>query len=117
MGFEKHDISTYRLKCGIKMRGSSLFLVQVVTMFAVKAVNSAPVKKNSLQGSPTTGCNAEPTNNCNCHCNVFQDSRITKAVNALENKVDQFIEVVNDTAPPGLSPGIMILIVWFVLIK
>ncbi|XP_068759063.1 uncharacterized skeletal organic matrix protein 5-like [Montipora capricornis] len=81
----------------------SLFLVQVATMFAVKAVNSAPVNKSSLQGSPGSTCNKAPTNNCNCHCNVFQDSRITTAVIALEDKVDQLIELVNKTAPPGLS--------------
>ena len=93
----------------------SLFLVQVVTMFAVKVVNSAPVNKSSLQDPPGASCNRAPTNNCNCHCNVFQDSRFTKAVNALEDKVDQLIELVNETAPPGLSrsPGIIIFIFLF----
>ncbi|XP_068715010.1 uncharacterized skeletal organic matrix protein 5-like isoform X2 [Montipora foliosa] len=79
----------------------SLFLVQVVTMFAAKVVNSAPVNKSSLQGPPGASCSKAPTNNCNCHCNVFQDSRVTKAVNALEDKVDQLIELVNKTAPPA----------------
>ena len=98
------------------MRASCLFLVQLVTMFAVKAVNSAPVNKSSLQGPPGSTCNKAPTNNCNCHCNVFQDSRITTAVIALEDKVDQLIELVNKTAPLGSSPGILNF--WFVpLIK
>ena len=91
----------------------SLFLVQVATMFAVKAVNSAPVNKSSLQGPPGSTCNKAPTNNCNCHCNVFQDSRITTAVIALEDKVDQLIELVNKTAPPGMSKGILIVLVCF----
>ncbi|XP_068715007.1 uncharacterized skeletal organic matrix protein 5-like isoform X1 [Montipora foliosa] len=89
----------------LKMRASCLFLVQLVTMFAVKAVNSAPVNKSSLQGPPGSTCNKAPTNNCNCHCNVFQDSRITTAVIALEDKVDQLIELVNKTAPLGSSPA------------
>lgn len=89
----------------IKIRVVSYLLMQTVLMFVLKGTNSSTANSMNKRPLSDTGtCNNPISNNCQCHCNVYQDYQlITDAVRALEAKMDQLMELVNKTSPPKIQ--------------
>ena len=87
--------------------GVARFLMQVAILLAVKPTKSAPANMSGVQTNPSaTTCSQAPTNNCHCQCELRPDLSIADAVNALEDKMDQLIALVNTTTPGHSAPGI-----------
>ena len=81
----------------IKMRSSGAFLGMIVVMLSLNFAKPSSMNASSNQTrSPV--CPKVPVNNCNCHCNVNQVSFVSKAINALETKLEQLITLVNKTS-------------------
>ena len=88
--------------------GAARLLVQVTMLLAVKAGISTPTNTTRMQANPSANtCSQAPTNNCNCQCELRPDSSTANAINALEDKIDQLIALVNRTTPRHSAPGIL----------
>ncbi|XP_068759060.1 uncharacterized skeletal organic matrix protein 5-like [Montipora capricornis] len=84
------------------MRARSRILTQIVMMLAI-IISRATLHVNTSNpnASPAAQCNRQPSNICNCHCNVQQDSSIFNSARAtVEDKLDQLIALVNKTTSP-----------------
>lgn len=95
----------------VKIRTATCLVIPIVLLFALDGTNSSAMNLSKPQSQDPRTCNSEPTNNCNCQCNVFQDSRISDAVEALAAKLVQLTELVNKTytktsppSPPQVDP-------------
>jgi len=95
----------------VKIRTAACLGIPIVLLFALYGTNSSAMNLSKPQSQDPRKCNSEPTNNCNCQCNVFQDSRISDAVEALAAKLVQLTELVNKTytktSPPSPPQGII----------
>ena len=94
------------------------FLVQVTILLAVKASISKPTNTTRMQANPSANtCSQAPTNNCHCQCELRPDSSTANAhnCNALEDKIDQLIALVNRTTLRHSAPGILMGNLEFVL--
>ena len=90
--------------------GAARFLVQVTMLLAVKAALSAATNTTRMQANPAANtCSQAPTNNCHCQCELRPDSSTVNALNcnALEDKIDQLIALVNRTTLRHSAPGIL----------
>lgn len=94
----------------VKISTATCLFSPLVLLFALDGTNSS-----AMNSQDPRRCNSEPTNNCNCQCNVYQDSRISDAVSALADKLDQLTELVNKTytktSPPSPPLGIIFYMV------
>lgn len=99
----------------VKIRTATCLVIPIVLLFALDGTNSSAMNLSKPQSQDPRTCNSEPTNNCNCQCNVFQDSRISDAVEALAAKLVQLTELVNKTytktSPPSPPQGIIFYMV------
>jgi len=96
-----------------KMLSSFDFLRLTVVLSAISVAKYSSVNASKNQTPiPAKRCDKEPVNNCNCHCNLHQDSRVTEEVKELKAKLEQLIALVNKTTPtnpqPTTQPGKLI---------
>ena len=96
------------------MPSSIDFLRLTVVLFAISVAKYSSVNASRNQTPiPAKRCDKEPVNNCNCHCNLHQDSHVNEDVKELKAKLEQLIALVNKTSPtnqqPITPPGKLIL--------
>ena len=67
----------------------------------VKSIN------DQIIHDPSKGrqCDEAPVNDCNCHCNLHQDSSLKYAIEALETKLEHLIALVNKTSLLKSTPS------------
>ncbi|XP_068759058.1 uncharacterized skeletal organic matrix protein 5-like isoform X1 [Montipora capricornis] len=82
------------------MRARFRILTQIFTMLAIiiRRANTLHVNTSNPNASPAAECNKQPSNICNCHCNVHQDATICNYGRTVEGKLDQLLALVNKSA-------------------
>jgi len=88
-----------------KMRSSFYFLRLTVVLFAISVAKYSSVNASKNQTPiPAKRSDKNPVNNCNCHCNLHQDSSVTEDIKEVKATLEQLIALVNKTSPANLQP-------------
>ena len=88
----------------LKMHSLSVLIALILTVVNGMKPSMAKSVNNQIN-NPSNGrqCNKAPVNDCNCHCNLLQDSSLKYAIEALETKMEHLIALVNKTSIPKSS--------------